>query len=129
MRQAVELMPVDDEVPLAIRSHVNDAFDQSDVAKAQAGELLEEFIVVAVDERDPGLFAVLAKQFLNEDIVVVRPIPLAAQLPAVDEIAHDVKLFTLRFAQEVEEFGNLGVPGAQVNVGNPNGTVVQMPGA
>ena len=129
VRQSVELMAMNHQVASAIGRDMNGPFDQPNISEAHAGELLEEFIVVAVDERDPGLFAVLAKQFLNEDIVVVRPIPLAAQLPAVDEIAHDVKLFTLRFAQEIKELGYLGMPRAQVNVRNPNGAIIHVPAA
>ena len=42
--------------------------------------------------------------------------PLPPQLPAVDEIAHDVELLALGVAQEIEKLIDLGMFGSQMNV-------------
>ena len=44
--------------------------------------------------------AILAQQFLDQDVVFFRPIPFAAQLPAVDEITDDVEMLAFRIAQD-----------------------------
>lgn len=124
VRQAVELMAVNDEVTLAVGGGVNDAFREAHGAEADAEEFFEELVMVARDERHPRLLAVLAEQFLDEQIVFFRPVPFPAQLPAVDEIADDVKVLALVVTEEGEEFVHLGMLRAEVNVRDPDGAIV-----
>ena len=56
----------------------------------EIGELLKELIVIAGDHDDPGLFAAVSKKLLDQDIVLSIPEPVSLQLPAIDEITHDV---------------------------------------
>src|SRR5262245_43593088 len=115
VREAVELMAVDDEVTLAVGGGVNDAFGEPHVAEADAEKFFEELIVIAGDECHAGFLAVLAKQFLDEQVVVFGPVPFPPQLPAVDEIADDVKVVAFIVAEKIEEFVHLGMPRAEVN--------------
>ena len=87
-------------------------------------ELLQELVVVAGDERHPGVLAVFPQQFLDQRVVIVVPEPLAAQLPPINEIAHDIEVGGFGVAEEFEELADLGVFGAQVHVGNPDCSIV-----
>jgi len=78
MRQPIELVSMDDQVTLAIGIDMKDAFDQPHRAKVQPEELLKEFVVIAGDENDPRMFAVLAEQFLDERVVLLGPEPFPA---------------------------------------------------
>jgi len=124
VREAVELMSVQDEITLAVGGDVHRAFDESDRAEAHAEELLEEFVVIAGDEGDFGALAVFPKQLLDEHVVVFRPKPFASQLPAVDEVADDVEVRAFGVAEEGEEFLHLGMSGTQMNIGDPDGAIV-----
>jgi len=118
-------MPVNDQETPAVRRRVHHALDTPDRAETHAHELFQELIVIAKDERDARFLAVLAQQFLDEHIVILRPIPLAPQLPAVDKIADDVKMLAVRIPQKFQQFANLGVFRAEVNVGNPDRAVAR----
>src|SRR5262249_49622901 len=120
MRQAIELMPMQNHVTFAIRGDMDNPLRQSDVAEIQTEELLEELVVIADDERHARLLAIFAQQLLHEQIILLRPEPFTAQLPAVDEVADDVKLFALRFAEKIQQLAHLRMPRAQVNIRNPN---------
>src|SRR6266478_8469700 len=103
MRQPIELMTVQNDVPLPVGGDVNRPLRQLDSAEVQAEELLKEFVVIADDKRHTRLLAVFAQQLLDEQVVLLRPVPFAAQLPAINEVADDVKLFALRFAEEIQQ--------------------------
>lgn len=124
MREAIELMAVDDEKFFSIGGRMHRAFDEPHRAEAHAEELLEEFVVVAGDERDACLLAVLAQQFLDQDIVFLRPEPFAPELPAVDEIADDVEVLAFRVAQEIEQLADLRVLGSEMDIGDPDRAVM-----
>jgi len=115
---------VNDKIPPAIRRQVDGSFDQPHGAETDANEFLQKFIMIAGDACHPGLLAVLAQQLLNEHIVFVGPIPLPAQLPAVNEITHDVKVVAFGLAEKVKELAHLGMSRAQMNVGNPYGAIL-----
>jgi hypothetical protein len=60
-------------------------------------KLLDKFIMVSGDVSDIGVMPALPKKFLNEQVMGVIPIPFALQLPAIYEIAHNVKMTALSF--------------------------------
>ena len=124
MREAVKLVAMDDEEFFAVGRRVHGAFDEPHRAEAQAQEFFQELVMVPGDERDAGLLAVLAKQFLDEQVVVIGPIPFAPQLPAVDEVADDVKVLAFRVAQEIEQLADLRMFGSEMDVGNPDRAVM-----
>ena len=54
--------------------------------KAKAAELAGEFVMVAGDEDHAGAVAGLAQDALDHVVVRARPVPMLAQLPAVDDV-------------------------------------------
>ena len=122
--KAVELVSVNDEIAFAIGGCVHETFHEPDRSELDAEEFLQEFVVIPAQEGHARLFAVLSQQFLDEDIVLVGPVPLPAQLPAVDEITHDVKMVAVRFAKKLKQPIHLGMFRAQMNVGNPYGAIL-----
>ncbi len=124
MHQSVELVAVDDEVLLPVRPGVHHAFGQPHGAERDAEELLQELIVVPGNERDMGVLAVLAQQFLDQRVVLVVPEPPSTELPPVNKIAHDVEVGGFGVAEKFEKFADLGVFRAQVDVGYPDRAIV-----
>ena len=104
---------------------MDNAFGQSDRAEAHADKFLQELVVVAGDVSDAGLFAVLTQKFLDEKIVVLSPIPFAAQLPAIDEVTDEIKMFAFGIAEEIEELAHLSVFSAEMNIGYPDRAVTR----
>jgi hypothetical protein len=125
VHQAVELVPVQHEVAAPVGGGVDVALHQLHAAELHAGVVGQELVVVAVDVDDAGLLAVLAEDFLDQRVGRLVPLPVPAQLPAVNDVADEVEVARLVLAQEVEEQFGLGVFAAQVDVGNPDGAVVQ----
>lgn len=56
------------------------------------------------------------------------PVPAASQLPAVDDVAHQVKRVGISGTQEFEQTHRLAACRAQVDVGIPDGPEAQAPG-
>ena len=77
-------MAVQNEIPFAIGRGVNHLAREHYAPEIHIQELLDEFVMIAADVNDPGLFAALSEQFLDEDIVTVFPMPFGLQLPAVN---------------------------------------------
>lgn len=126
MGKAVELMAVNDEVAFAIGCGVDRPFDQPHRAEAHTGKLFQKFVMIPVDKGDAGFLAVFAQQLLDEKVVFFSPIPFAAQLPAIDEITDDVEVLAIGVAEEIEEFSDLGVFSAQVDIRNPDRAVARI---
>src|ERR1043166_5051663 len=104
MSQAIKLVSVNNQVTFAVGSDMHRALDQADRAKGDAKKFFQKLIVIARDEGRLRAFAILAQQFLDEQIVFFGPKPFSAQLPAVDEIADDIQMTAVGVAQELEEF-------------------------
>lgn len=126
MGQSVELVAVNDQIPFAVRRRVNGALDQADSAETHAEKLFEKLIVVAGEKRYAGFLPVLAKQFLDEQIVFFRPKPFPAQLPAINEIADDIQMLALGFAEEIKQRSYLGMFHSQMNIRDPDGAIVHL---
>ena len=69
--------------------------------------------------------AAVAQNALDDVVVRPRPVPMFAQLPAVDDIPHQVQGVGIVVVQEVEKEFRLAPGGAQVNIGNPEGAPVR----
>jgi hypothetical protein len=117
-------MAVNDEILVPVRSGVHRALDEAHRAERDAEELLKKLVVVPGDERDMGVFAVLAQQLLDQRVVLVVPEPSPAKLPPINKIAHDVEVGGFGVAEKFEQFADLGVFRAQVDVGYPDRTIV-----
>ncbi len=80
-----------------------------------------EFIVIAGDVDDLCSLARGAQDFLDDVVVLLRPIDSAAELPDIDQIAHDVERADIVPAQEIEEGRGLAVARAEMQIGDPRG--------
>jgi len=122
MRQPVRLMPVDHQVFFAICADMHHLARHRHTAETHADELLRKLIMIARDIDDLRLLAALAQQFLDQRVVIIPPKPAEPQLPAVDQIAHDIEILAIHHLQEIQQFLDATVTGAEVNVRNPDGS-------
>jgi hypothetical protein len=120
MRDAVELMSVQHEKAFAVSGRVNHLIRQHHAAEVHPNELFQAFVVIACDVDDLRFLTALAKQFLDQNVVAVLPVPLVFELPAVDEIADEIEIAAIDFAEEIQQHIHLGVLCAEVNVGDPD---------
>jgi hypothetical protein len=83
-----------------------------------------ELIVVARDVDHVAAFASAAQQLLNHIVVSLGPIPFAAQLPAVDDVAHEVQVVTGVGFEEFDQSFGLASRCAQMQIGDKNSAVM-----
>ena len=62
--------------------------------KLMIGEAAREFIVVAGYINDAATLAPTPQQLLHHVVMSLRPKPTATQLPAIDDVAHQVQVVT-----------------------------------
>ncbi len=94
------------------------AFGHFDAAEMHAGELPQEFIVIAGNIYDAGSLAGLAQQLLHHVVATLRPVPAAAQAPAVDDVTDENDRFGLVMSKEVQQIVSLGRLGTKMNIRN-----------
>jgi hypothetical protein len=123
---AVEQITVRDPQLPTVGSEVDAIVHHVDAAEAVRHVAPRELVVVAGHEDDMRALARLAQQLLHHVVVRLRPVPAALELPAVDDVAHQVQGATARRAQEVEQGRSAASRGAQVQVGNPDRTHVEL---
>jgi hypothetical protein len=70
----------------------------------------------------------LAQQLLHHVVVRLRPVPAAAQLPAVDDVAHQVQRLALHVRRKSSRPCRLAAGRAQVQVGDPHRAHAQAAG-
>ena len=58
------------------------------------------------------------RQLLHHVVVCLRPVPALAQLPAVDDVADQIKLIARIGLEEIEQGNRLAAWGSQVQVGH-----------
>ncbi len=120
MRQAIRLMPVNHEVFFPVRSRMHGLARHCHAAEPHAHELLDEFVVVAGDINDRGLLAAFSQQLLNQHVVIIAPKPPELQFPTVNEIADQIQIFAIHFAQEFQQLAHPRMARAQMDVGDPD---------
>ena len=121
MDDGVELVAVDDEEVAAVGGLVDGAVGNDDAAEMGALERTQELVVVAGDVDDAGALAALAQQLLDDVVVALRPVPGAAQPPAVDDVADEDRWSRRRGAQEIEQEFGLRRLRAEMDVGEEQG--------
>src|SRR5437868_4763921 len=118
LHYGVKLMPVDDEHATSVRQTMDRMSLHGDIA-VSAEKTGEHFVVVTRDVNDPCALARFAENFLDNVVVLLRPVTAAAQLPDVDQIAHYIERFAFVLAQEFEQRTCIAAARAQMDVGNP----------
>ncbi|MCY1549678.1 hypothetical protein D9M68_858590 [compost metagenome] len=109
--------------PPPVGRGVNGLVADLDAAEVVAVELAREFVVVARHEHHPAALAGAAQQFLHHVVVRLRPEPFATQLPAINDVAHQVQGLARVVLQELQQGAGLATRRAQMQIGNENGPV------
>ncbi len=112
----VEFIAMNDEIALAVGRGMDRLPLDLDPAECESEELTGKFIVVAWNEHHPRAAPDLAKQFLNDVVVRLRPVPARAKAPAVDDVADQVDRVGLDMAQHIQDKMRLAATRAQVQV-------------
>jgi len=71
------------------------------VAKSMPDEVSRERVVISRDVRHRGSFSAFAKQFLNDVVVCLRPVPIAGKCPTIKYVPYEVHVGTLVAAQKI----------------------------
>ena len=66
-------------------------------------EIAQELVMVAGDVEDARALAALAQQLLDDIIVLLRPVPAAAQAPAIDDIPDEIDRIGIVILQEIQK--------------------------
>ena len=75
-----------------------------------------KLIVVAGYINHTTPFARFAQEFLNHVVMCLGPIPAAAQLPAIDDVTHQVQVIAGVFFEKVQQSIGLAPRCTQVQV-------------
>ncbi len=126
LHDAVEQVAVHDPQPPSVGGDVDDIVVHLDAAEGVVGIAAHELVVVAGHEDHPRALARLAQDLLRHVVVRLRPEPTAPELPAVDDVAHQVQRVAFEAAQEGEQCGSLAARRAQVQIRDPDGAKAQL---
>jgi hypothetical protein len=80
--------------------------------------------MVAGHVNDAGAAAHLAQHFLHDVVVALRPIPRAAQPPAIDNVADQIDRAGIVEAEKIKQQLCFAAAGAEVHVGYPDRAVL-----
>ena len=83
----------------------------------------QKFVVVPRDIDDPGPFARFAQNFLDDVVMLLRPVDSPAQRPDVEQVTHNVERVEVVLFQEREDGTGVATPRAQMDIGNPPSTI------
>src|SRR5215208_560094 len=86
-----------------------------------------QFVVISRDINDTGTLAGLTQDFLDDIVMLLRPINSAAHRPDIDEITHNVKRIEIILAKKVEQCCGVTTARAQVRVGDPRSAIMPRP--
>ena len=84
-------------------------------------ESRDHFVMVAGDVNDPCAFARFAQDFLDDVVVLLRPINPATELPDINQITHNVESLEFVFAQEIKQCARVAAARAEMDIGDPSG--------
>src|SRR5207237_10534922 len=93
-------MSVDNENATAISSPMNGMLLNSDVAIGAVNRA-DHLIVITRDVDDSCAFARFAQNFLDDVVVLLRPVTTAAHWPDVDLIGYYIEPFEIVFVQYI----------------------------
>ena len=112
----VEMVAVDDPQALAVGGGVHGLVHHIHPAKPVAHKMPGELVMVAGHKHHLATFAGAAQDFLHHIVVALRPEPFSAQLPAVNDVTHQVQLVAGVGLQKCQQGLGLAAGCAQVQV-------------
>lgn len=114
----IEHITMHNQIASSVRGFMNGRLQHFDAAEVGAIITAQKLVVIAGKIDDAGAFAGLPEQLLHHIIVMLRPVPSGAQLPAVDDVPDQVNSVGVVIAQEIEQTAGLATACTEVNVGN-----------
>src|SRR5215475_5754474 len=87
-----------------------------------------ERVMISGNVDDRRALASLSQHLLDDVVVHLRPEPPAAQLPAVHDIADQIKALGFGVTQEVEQPRRLAGGAAEVQIGDPDCAEAELAG-
>ena len=123
LHHGIEVVAVDDPQLAAVGRGVHGLLHHFNAAELVADKFTRKLIVVARHKNNAATFAGAPQQLLHHVVVGLRPVPLAAQLPAVNNVAHQVQVVARVGLQKVQQRRSLAARCAQMNVRNENRAV------
>ena len=118
----VEHVAVHDQITPAVGGLVDRGLDHVDAAEMGAVIVAQELVVIAGQIDDARALARLAQQLLHHVVMVLRPEPAGAQLPAVDDVADQINGLGIVIAQKADELIGLATARAEMHIGNKEST-------
>jgi len=92
LHNRIKVVTMDDPQLATIGGAVDGFFHDFNSAKLVADKFTRKFVMVAGDVDHAAAFARALEQLLHHVVVRLRPVPAATQLPAVDDVAHQIKV-------------------------------------
>ena len=121
-RDLVELVAMNEQEAPAVDRFMHQFVDHLDLAEDNAAVVAQRLVVVAGDEHDSLAVPRPAQQLLDHGILRLSPADAAPHRPEIDDVADQESLFGRVFAQEIEQTLRLARPGAEVDVGEKDGS-------
>jgi hypothetical protein len=118
----VEFVAMHQQVAAAVGGGVDVFVDHLDVAEGGAVVLPQGLVVVAGDEEDLAVVAGAAQHLLHHRVLGRGPDDASAHGPEIDDVADQEEVVRRVLAQEVEQPFRLAGAGAQVDVGEEDGS-------
>ncbi|MNV75287.1 hypothetical protein D3C71_1685650 [compost metagenome] len=122
------MVAVRDPEAAAIRRGVHRIGPHLDASKRVAYERAGKFVMVTRHKHHPTPLARTAQQLLHHIVVGLWPEPLAAQLPAIDDVAHKVEVIAGVVLEKVQQRNRLATRRAQMQIRNKDRAVPTMAG-
>ena len=114
----IEHIAVHDQITAAVRGLMDRGLNHFDAAEMRSIIVAQEFVVVARQIDHPRALARFAQELLNDIVVLLRPKPARAQLPAVNDIADEIDRVGVVVAQKTEELCGLAAARAEMDIGD-----------
>ena len=124
----VKFVAVHHEQPPAIGGFMNRLRPDGNIA-VDTGKVCAELVVIAGNPNHFRAFARFAEQFLDHVVVRLRPIPVAPQVPQVHNVADQIQPLAVVAFQKLQYARCVAMPGAEVQIGNPDGFAVHDTGS
>jgi len=125
LHNAVKLVAMGYQELLASCRDMDRLLDYGHAMEMSPGILPQNIVMVARDVDDLGTLPGFFQNRADNMIVDLRPVPGFAQFPEIDDIADQIEIIGMSLFQEIEEIFSVGMPGSQVNIGNPDRSKIQ----
>ena len=116
----IKQITMDNPKPVTIDACMDGIIHYLNFTETQPQKLAGHFIMVTGDIDDLCSATRLAEQFLDNIIMLLRPIPALFQLPAINHVTDKIHGFTFGMLDEMENLACTGPVSAQMRIGNPD---------